>query len=147
MKNTSISLALRHKGTRFVQPIKHLLNWCYILVGRTHEPYSLTTMWLRLPLCNFWSLLKLNNDNSLKITFLSCYFTKKRPSKICEIEKINRQTPYKNGLILTKQTAFLVRTLIYRSCKHVLEVLFTCFRSIKACKLQAYLNALVAKKW
>ena len=34
--------------------------------------------------------------------FLSYNFTKKRPSKICKIEKINRQTMYKNGLILTK---------------------------------------------
>ena len=34
--------------------------------------------------------------------FLSYNFTKKRPSKICKIEKINRQTVYKNGLILTK---------------------------------------------
>ena len=40
---------------------------------------------------------------------------------------------------------FQVETLILRPCKHVLEVLFTCFSSIKACNLQAYLNGLVAK--
>ena len=34
--------------------------------------------------------------------FLSYYFTKKRPSKIFKIEKINRQTNCKNGLIFTK---------------------------------------------
>ena len=31
--------------------------------------------------------------------FLSYHFTKKRSSKICEIEKINRQTTCKNALI------------------------------------------------
>ena len=31
--------------------------------------------------------------------FLSYNFTKKRPSKICKIEKINRQATYKNALI------------------------------------------------
>ena len=36
------------------------------------------------------------------LLFLSCNFTKKRPSKICEIEKINRQTHNKNVLIFTK---------------------------------------------
>ena len=60
---------------------------------------------------------------------------------------MNRQTYYKNGLIFTKQTAFQAETLILRSWKHVLEVLFTCLSRIKACKLQAYLNGLVAKKW
>ena len=39
------------------------------------------------------------------------------------------------------------KTLILRPWKHTLEVLFTCFSSIKACKLQAYLNALVVIKW
>ena len=34
--------------------------------------------------------------------FLSYNFTKKRPLKICKIEKINRQMPNKNGLIFTK---------------------------------------------
>ena len=33
---------------------------------------------------------------------LSYYFTKNRPSKIFKIEKINRQTNNKIGLILTK---------------------------------------------
>ena len=36
------------------------------------------------------------------LSFLSYYFTKKRPSKIFKIEKINRQLIYKNGLIFTK---------------------------------------------
>ena len=36
------------------------------------------------------------------LRYLSYYFTKNRPSKIFKIEKINRQTVYKNGLILTK---------------------------------------------
>ena len=54
--------------------------------------------------------------------------------------------PCKNGLIFTKQTSFQAETLSLCSWKHVLEVLFTCFNSIKACKQQAYLNALVAKK-
>ncbi|ERT58512.1 hypothetical protein HMPREF1254_1872 [Prevotella sp. BV3P1] len=43
--------------------------------------------------CHFWS------TNPL---FLSYYFTKKRPFKIFKIEKINRQTNCKNGLILSK---------------------------------------------
>jgi len=50
MKDPSISLVLRRRGTRFVRPIKHLLNWYYILVGRTQELYSPTTIRLRLPL-------------------------------------------------------------------------------------------------
>ena len=40
------------------------------------------------------------------LCLLSYYFTKKRPSKIFKIEKINRQTPYKNALIFTKQAPF-----------------------------------------
>ena len=42
---------------------------------------------------------------------------------------------------------FQAKILTYWSWKHVLEALFTCFNDIKACKLEAYLNALVAKKW
>ncbi len=34
--------------------------------------------------------------------FLSCNFTKKRPSKIFKIENFNRQTHNKNALIFTK---------------------------------------------
>ena len=41
---------------------------------------------------------------------------------------------------------FQAESLILRSWKHALEVLFTCNNRIKACKLQAYLNALVAEK-
>ena len=37
-------------------------------------------------------------DKSISL-FLSSYFTKKRPLKISEIEKINRQTTNKNALI------------------------------------------------
>ncbi|PNP94605.1 hypothetical protein BFS16_06860 [Hoylesella timonensis] len=66
--------------------------------------------------------------------------------KISKIEKNDRQTPNKNGLILTNKTSFGVRTLNYHAWKHVLEVLFACFSGIKACKLRAYLNALTAKK-
>ena len=36
------------------------------------------------------------------LLLLSYHFTKKRSSKICKIEKINRQMPNKNGLIFTK---------------------------------------------
>ena len=54
---------------------------------------------------------------------------------------------YKNGLILTNKTAIEAKTLSLRSWKHVLEVLFTCFNGIKACKFHAYLNALVVQKW
>ena len=36
------------------------------------------------------------------LAFLSYYFTKNRPSKIFKIEKFNRQTIYKNVLILAK---------------------------------------------
>ena len=39
------------------------------------------------------------------------------------------------------------KTLILRPWKHTLGALFTCNNNIKACKLQAYLNALVAIKW
>ena len=42
---------------------------------------------------------------------LSCYFTKKRPSKIFKIEKINRQTLDKNVLILTNKSSLKVITL------------------------------------
>ena len=45
------------------------------------------------------------------VVFLFCNFTIKRPSKIFEIEKINRQALYKNGVILTKKTDFKARTL------------------------------------
>ena len=41
---------------------------------------------------------------------LSCYFTKKRSSKIFKIEKINRQTNCKNGLILSKSMPFQAET-------------------------------------
>ena len=85
------------------------------------------------------------NDSTLEIMFLSCYFTKKQSSKICEIKNFNRQTTCKNGLILTNKTSIEAKTLSLCSWKHVLEVLFTCFNGIKACKLQAYLNALTAK--
>jgi len=44
--------------------------------------------------------------------FLSSYFTKKRPSKIFKIEKINRQTKDKNGLFLPKKLSFQVGILI-----------------------------------
>ena len=37
-------------------------------------------------------------DKSISL-FLSSYFTKKRPLKIFEIEKINRQMTNKNGMI------------------------------------------------
>ena len=36
------------------------------------------------------------------LLLLSYHFTKKRSSKICKIEKINRQMPNKNGLIFEK---------------------------------------------
>lgn len=45
------------------------------------------------------------------VVFLSRNFTIKRSSKIFEIEKINRQAFYKNGLILTKKTDFKAETL------------------------------------
>ena len=65
---------------------------------------------------------------------LSYHFTKKRPSKICEIEKFNRQTLNKNGLILTNKASFQAKTLTSLAWKHSLEVLFTCHSGIKACK-------------
>ena len=59
-----------------------------------------------------------NNYPSMKasyvkesVVFLFCNFTIKRSSKIFEIEKINRQALYKNGLILTKKTDFKAETL------------------------------------
>ena len=60
---------------------------------------------------------------------------------------MNRQTTCKNGLILTNKMLIEAKTLNLRSWKHVLAVLFTCFNGIKACKLQAYLNALTEKNW
>ena len=54
---------------------------------------------------------------------------------------------YKNGPILTNKTSIETKTLNLRSWKHVLEVLFTCFKGIKACKFHAYLNALIVQKW
>ena len=77
---------------------------------------------------------------------LSYHFTKKRPSKIFKIEKFNRQTTCKNALILTNEASFQAKTLTLRSWKHSIEALFTCFNGIKACKLEAYLNASVAKE-
>ena len=78
---------------------------------------------------------------------LSYNFTKKRSSKIFKIEKNTRQTTYKNGLILTNKTSIEAKTLSLRSWKHTLEVLFTCFNGIKACKFHTYLNALIVQKW
>ena len=40
---------------------------------------------------------------------LSYHFTKKRPSKISEIEKFNRQMLNKNGLILTNKASLQVK--------------------------------------
>lgn len=48
----------------------------------------------------------------LKIAILSYYFTKNRPLKISEIEKINRQTLTKNELILPKSRSFQDGALI-----------------------------------
>lgn len=45
------------------------------------------------------------------VGFLLCNFTIKQSSKIFEIEKINRQALYKDGLILTKKTDFKAGTL------------------------------------
>ena len=45
------------------------------------------------------------------VVFLFCNFTIKQPSKIFKIENFNRQTLYKNGLILTKKTDFKAETL------------------------------------
>ncbi len=41
---------------------------------------------------------------------LSYHFTKKRPSKICEIENFNRQTLNKIGLIFTNEASFQAET-------------------------------------
>ena len=65
---------------------------------------------------------------------LSYHFTKKRPLKICEIEKINRQMLNKNGLILTNEASFHAEILTSLAWKHSLELLFTCNSGIKACK-------------
>ena len=65
---------------------------------------------------------------------LSYHFTKKRPSKICEIENFNRQMLNKIELILTNEASFPAVTWTYCSWKHSLEVLFTCHSGIKACK-------------
>ena len=65
---------------------------------------------------------------------LSYHFTKKRPSKIFKIEKFNRQTLNKNGLILTNEASLQAKILISLAWKHFLEVLFTCNSGIKACK-------------
>jgi len=56
----------------------------------------------------FWFNNNVNAMKHLAATWLrqklllSYYFTKKRPSKIFKIEKINRQTHNKNELIFTK---------------------------------------------
>ncbi len=65
---------------------------------------------------------------------LSYYFTKKRPSKIFKIEKFNRQTLNKIGLIFTNEASFQAETLTSLAWKHSLELLFTCHSGIKACK-------------
>ena len=65
---------------------------------------------------------------------LSYHFTKKRPSKIFKIEKFNRQTLNKNGLIFTNEAFFQAATLTSLAWKHSLELLFTCNNGIKACK-------------
>ena len=65
---------------------------------------------------------------------LSYHFTKKRPSKIFKIEKFNRQTLNKNGLIFTNEAFFQAATLTSLAWKHSLELLFTCNNDIKACK-------------
>ena len=82
----------------------------------------------------FFVCFKRTNEGTHETIILSCYFTKKRPSKIFKIEKFNRQTNCKNGLILTKKTLFTAETMTLRSWKHTLVLLFTYFSSIKACK-------------
>ena len=47
-------------------------------------------------------LFSLHHFLQRDLAFLSYYFTKNRPSKIFKIEKFNRQTIYKNVLILAK---------------------------------------------
>ena len=93
-----------------------------------HEPHGLRSLAVTI------TYFQRKSGTVFKIITLSYYFTKNRPSKIFKIEKNNRQANYKNGLILTKKTAFQVRTMILWSWKHTLELLFTCFRGIKACK-------------
>jgi len=68
---------------------------------------------------------------------LSCKFTKKRLSKIFEIEKNNRQTTDKNGLILTNRTPNFVGTMLQRAWKHVTRALETCNNTLKVCKQRA----------
>ena len=65
---------------------------------------------------------------------LSYHFTKKRPSKIFKIEKFNRQTLNKIGLIFKNEASFQAETLTSVAWKHSLELLFTCNSSIKAFK-------------
>ena len=65
---------------------------------------------------------------------LSYHFTKKRPSKICEIGKFNRQMLNKNGLIFTNEASFQAETWTSLAWKHSLEVSFTCHSGIKSCK-------------
>ena len=65
---------------------------------------------------------------------LSYHFTKKRPSKIFKIEKINRQTLNKIGLIFTNEASFQAETWTSLAWKHSIEVLFTYHSGIKACK-------------
>ena len=47
----------------------------------------------------FFGCFKRTKNGTHETRFLSCYFTKKRSSKIFKIEKFNRQTNCKNGLI------------------------------------------------
>ena len=65
---------------------------------------------------------------------LSYKFTKKRLSKIFEIEKNNRQTTNRNGLILTKQTPNFVGTMLQCAWKHVTRALETCNNTLNTCK-------------
>ena len=95
----------------------------------------------------FFVCFKRTNKGTHETIILSCYFTKNRPSKIFKIEKINRQTNCKNGLILTKKMPYAAETMTLRSWKHTLVLLCTCFSSLKACKLEGYLNALIEKEW
>ncbi|WP_229039103.1 hypothetical protein, partial [Hoylesella timonensis] len=53
-------------------------------------------------LCKLLRAVTEPTKSTLKITILSCYFTKKPPSKIFKIEKINRQMTCKMMLILSK---------------------------------------------
>ncbi|PNP93590.1 hypothetical protein BFS16_09180 [Hoylesella timonensis] len=65
---------------------------------------------------------------------LSYKVTKKQLSKIFKIEKNNRQTTDKNGLILTKQTPNFVGTMLQRAWKHVTRALETCNNTLNTCK-------------